>query len=390
MSSLIDLVVVGLGFGEDFLPIYMDHPDVGEVAVVEPDEERRESVADRHGIEHRYERIEEVLEEPGWDAVHVLSPVRFHADHSIAVLESGKHCACAVPMATELSQIEAVIEAQQQSQKNYMMMETSAYTREFLTTQALNQEGRLGEITLYRGFHIQNLDGFPSYWQGYPPMKYITHALSPALALTDSAVTTVRAVGSSRLAKHQTTGGFDNPYPTEVGLFELSGTDAVAEVTMSFFRIARSYVEGYHVYGDQMSLEWPAIEDGPLMGFRVEPYQEPQEGRRIDHASRRGRPAEEMDVTTDDFRERLPEPIRRYTRDYSFTPADGQEPIARLAEHGGSHPHLVHEFISSIVEDRQPTINAVMSARWTAPGIVAHQSALAGGEARQVPSYGTD
>ena len=46
--------------------------------------------------------------------------------------------------------------------------------------------GRLGALTAYRGFHIQNLDGYPRYWLGYPPMKYVTHALSPLLALAST------------------------------------------------------------------------------------------------------------------------------------------------------------------------------------------------------------
>ena len=35
MTGGINIGVVGLGFGQDFLPIYLDHPDVADVAVVE-------------------------------------------------------------------------------------------------------------------------------------------------------------------------------------------------------------------------------------------------------------------------------------------------------------------------------------------------------------------
>ena len=70
--------------------------------------------------------------------------------------------------------------------------------------------------------------------------------------------------------------------------------------------------------------------------------------------------------------ELLPEPLRRF--------ADGG--------HGGSHPHLVHEFVSSIVENRAPRVDARTAATWTAPGICAHQSALRGGVEIQVPDYG--
>jgi hypothetical protein len=56
--------------------------------------------------------------------------------------------------------------------------------------------------------------------------------------------------------------------------------------------------------------------------------------------------------------------------------------------HHGSHPHLVHEFVRSIVERRPPAIDAVRAADWTAAGICAHASAMRGGEAVEVPSFG--
>ncbi|HEY3290216.1 MAG TPA: gfo/Idh/MocA family oxidoreductase, partial [Anaerolineae bacterium] len=55
--------------------------------------------------------------------------------------------------------------------------------------------------------------------------------------------------------------------------------------------------------------------------------------------------------------------------------------------HHGSHPHLVHEFISSIVERRKPLIDAVTAANWTAAGICAHESAMQGGAEITVPSF---
>ena len=115
MSSGLNVGVVGLVFGRDFLPIYLDHPDVADVAVVEPDAERRESVGAAHGIEARYASIEDLLADDHWDAVHIAAPVRFHAEYSIATLDAGKHCACAVPMATTLDDIDAIVEAQRRA-----------------------------------------------------------------------------------------------------------------------------------------------------------------------------------------------------------------------------------------------------------------------------------
>jgi len=62
-------------------------------------------------------------------------------------------------------------------------------------------------------------------------------------------------------------------------------------------------------------------------------------------------------------------------------------PVHVRAEHSGSHPFLVHEFLSSIVEDRPARVDAVRAAEWTAPGICAHRSALLDGERVRVPTY---
>ena len=376
----VNVAIVGLGFGEDFLPVYAAHPDVGTVGIVDPAPERLAQVGNRHGITDRFADIAEVLADDRWHAVHVLAPVSFHADYAVRVLEAGKHCACAVPMATELADLERIVRAQRDSGKHYMMMETSVYGRECLLAEDLYRTGRLGELTMYRGFHIQNLDGYPSYWQGYPPMKYVTHALSPILRLTGSAVQSVTCYGSGTLTPDRR-GAYDNPFPGEVGLFRLRDHAVVPEITMSFFQTARTYIEGFSVYGDKMSLEWPDVDGDPLRAFELQA--DPVEQT----TGLRGRRSEMFAMEPPDFADRLPGPLARYTKDFSFTAYNGEGESVRRAEHGGSHPYLVDEFVSSIVQDRGPQIDAVTSADWTAPGICAHDSALQGGVPVTVPHF---
>jgi hypothetical protein len=57
------------------------------------------------------------------------------------------------------------------------------------------------------------------------------------------------------------------------------------------------------------------------------------------------------------------------------------------AGHGGSHPHLVHAFIDALIKDNQPYPNAVESANITCVGILAHESALKGGEIMRLPDF---
>lgn len=377
----IAVAVVGLGFGEDFLPVYLAHPDVREVALVDASEERLHAVGDRFGVAARYTDYAQMLADDRWDAVHVLVPVALHADFAVAALEAGKHCACAVPMGLELDDLRRVVAAEDATGKRYMMMETTVYGREYRFVRAQLEAGRLGALTGYRGFHHQNLDGYPPYWAGYPPMKYVTHALAPLLALTGSRVGSVVAHGTGRLTPERL-GAFDNPFPAERGLFTLTGSDVVAEIAMSFFQVARPYVEGFDVHGDLGSVEWPADHVGPLVVHDLQPLEE----HRPDTGLRGRRAVTSLVVPPDDVSD-LPAELAPYVTDFEVRPADGSAVLRRRAEHGGSHPHLVHEFVSAVVQDRPAAVDARTAADWTAPGICAHDSALAGGARVEVPQF---
>jgi predicted dehydrogenase len=371
------VAIVGLGFGKEFVPIYLSHPDVARVVLVDPDVDRLREVAESFAVHYSYSNVDDALQDPDIDAIHLLTPVHLHADLSVAVLNAGKHCACAVPMATSLADIDRVVAAQETSGRNCMMMETSVYGREYLTVEEMYRCGKIGTLTLYRGFHIQNLDGFPDYWQGYPPMHYLTHALSPALALLETTVSDVHCHGAGRLTPERTAGNFDNPFPSEVGQFRLEGSDALVDITMAFFQTARPYIEGFDLYGDRRGIEWSRDHEGDLMQYDLLP---PPGGQR-------GNEVRSTVLAPRDFSHRLPTELRAFTHRSEVLLPGMSAPMTIDAHHGGSHPYLVHEFVRSIVEDRPPRVGVRQAAQWTAPGICAHASALAEGKKVRVPSY---
>ena len=208
-------------------------------------------------------------------------------------------------------------------------------------------------------------------------MHYLTHALSPMLSLLQTTAATVTCRGAGRLADHRQTGGFDNPYPCEVALVTLRGSAVLADITMAFSQVARSYIEGFSLYGDRRGIEWPIDNVGPL---RIFDLSGPAEGHRGNQVS----PSE---LDPPDVTESLPESIRQFVRPTEVQLPGMPAAVSVGADHGGSHPFLVHEFVSSIVENRAPLIDAATAAAWTAPGICAHESALAGGIEIEVPSY---
>jgi predicted dehydrogenase len=284
-------------------------------------------------------------------------------------------------MATSLDDLRAIVDAQRQSHKVYMGMETAVYTRHFLYVKAMIASGEIGRIQFLRGAHYQDMEGWPSYWMGLPPMHYATHAISPIFALAETRAKAVHCFGSGvmRPELHQQYG---NPYPVETAIFELdSPTSLAAEVTRSLFHTAHGYTESFTVYGEQATFEWEQIEGEAPVVFRMDANREQGAGR--------GNRTTAEHVTVPDRQDLLPKEIARFTQRHVYDETNPHRSFLQGGGHGGSHPHLVHEFVSSIIEERQPWIDAATTANWVAAGICAHESAMRGGARVKVPDYRT-
>ena len=78
-----------------------------------------------------------------------------------------------------------------------------------------------------------------------------------------------------------------------------------------------------------------------------------------------------------DYAHLLPEPIRRFTQPAAIQDADHLS-FLQGGGHGGSHPHLVHAFLSAVKGERPALPDAATSANWTMVGLCAHESAHEG------------
>jgi hypothetical protein len=62
-------------------------------------------------------------------------------------------------------------------------------------------------------------------------------------------------------------------------------------------------------------------------------------------------------------------------------------PTVARGPHGGSHGYLMNEFVTALLQNRTPMVNVAMALNLSACGVVAHQSALKGGELMKIPQY---
>jgi hypothetical protein len=63
------------------------------------------------------------------------------------------------------------------------------------------------------------------------------------------------------------------------------------------------------------------------------------------------------------------------------------EPLRHETGHEGSHAFLTHEFIDAVAHNRRPTVDVYEALAYTVPGIIAHQSALKGGQSMKIPQF---
>ncbi len=371
MPKKIKIALAGLGFGAEFIPIYQAHPNAELVAVCQRNAKKLRALQTAFDITRGYTDYDEMLRDPAIDAVHLNTPIPDHAEQTIKALTAGKHVACTVPMATSIADCKRIVTLTRKTGLKYMMMETVVYAREYLYVKQLHDQGELGKIQFLQASHQQDMDGWPNYWPGLPPMWYATHCVGPMLALTDASAEYVSCFGSGTI-RPELVKAYGSPFAVETAHVKLKDSDLTARIIRSLFDTARQYRESIDVYGSKKSFEWSLIE----------------EEAHVLHTAKRPESKIPRKIKVPDFASRLPKAIRPFTTKGVYDLGKKTHlSFTQGAGHGGSHPHLAHEFISALLEDRDPYPNAIKSANWTCVGLCAHDSALQGGRIVKLPAF---
>ena len=366
-AKKLNVAMIGLGFGAEFIPIYQKHPLGNVYAICRRNEAEMNKIGDHFQIAKRYTKYEDVLKDPQVDFVHINSPIPDHAWMSMEALKAGKHVMCTVPMATTIEECEQVCNLVAKTGKKYMMAETVVYSREFLFIKEMYEKGELGKIQHMAASHPQDMDGWPAYWEKMIPMHYATHVVSPVLGLVKGRAEYVSCFGSGTV-RDDIAKKSGNKFAVESCHIKIKDSDVSAHIWRFLYDVARQYRESFDVYGTKKSFEWTLVENEP----------------HVLHTAKKPEHEIPAKVEVPDFAHLLPKEIQQFTRSIQ----DAQHlSFIQGGGHGGSHPHMVNEFLNALAQDRDPWPNAPLSANWTCVGICAHQSALKGGEIVRLPEF---
>lgn len=360
--------IVGGRFGASFY--FHEHPNCIVEAVSDLRTDRREHLMKVYNCSKSYDSLEKLILDPKIEAVFIATPAPDHARHVIATLNAGKHVLCAVPAAWTLEECNEMRDAVKRTGLIYMMAETSVYRQNTISAKNFYNKGAFGEIfsaaAEYNHPGLEVLffeDGKQTWRHGMPPMWYPTHCTAFLIAVTGERLTNVTGMGwgdNNLLLKNNP---YNNPFWNETAFFEtnrgnpfrveVNWKGALREAERGEWRGNKMSFFSAHHAGEQHTIVRSAEEIGyDDAGFQnkrntIEKYNQPQWWKT----------------------KMLPERLRHDSG------------------HDGSHTFITHEFIDAIVKNRQPEVNIYEALAYTAPGIVAHESALKGGEHMKIPNF---
>jgi len=363
------LGVVGGRFGTQFY--FQEHPEAVVEAVADLREDRRTALQKTYGCAKAYDSLTELLKDRQVEAVGLFTPAPDHVRHVLEALAAGKHVLCAVPAAMTVEECQRLVEAVKQSGLTYMMAETSYYQQLTISARKFQQTGEFGRIYACESeYHHAGLDslfvenGQRTWRYGFPPMHYPTHCTAHLLSVTGERITEATCIGWGDGDPVLKDNAYKNPFWNETALFKTDKGTAFRVAV--WWKGAHRGTERAQWYGDKMSfffnhpngmgpaiVRWSVDKEKDSAGFArqravLEKYEDPKWW------------ATEL----------LPAPLRHNSG------------------HEGSHTFLTHEFVDAVLRGRKPAVDVHEAVAYTLPGIIAHQSALKGGEQMKVPSLG--
>ena len=348
--------LVGVGRGTGYGKLFADEPrcEIAAVCDVSPQALERFKTGLNLPDSRCYADYSDFVAS-GLDIVFVGTPMPVHAEQTIAALEAGCAVLSEVTAATSIDDCKRIVDAVRRTGKTYMLAENCIYWHFVAEWKKLVAEGKLGEIVHAEAEYLHPIPtlifdratGQKKWRFNRAPLHYCTHSLGPILDITADRI--VRACGlgqGHRIMPEAPVGGID----MQVGLFE-TAKGAMIKLLRTSVTPRKPPLHYYALHGTKGYIESNRSAIGRPGLMYIEAEMESHQ---------------EVEVLVSD--PSLPE-------------------SARAGGHGTAEYCLVQDFLGSLERGEKPRIDEVRAMDMTAPGLVAHESAMRGGIWLDVPSF---
>ncbi len=392
------VAVIGCGdFAKNFVRLFQWHPTVEEVFVCDLDHAKAEAYKEKFGTEI-IDSFEKVLEDENINAVAIFTERHTHGPLVIKALEAGKDVYSAVPMGISAEECGKIIETVKRTGRIYMMGETCIYYPCSMYCKEAYERGDFGKFVYGESQYFHDLSHFPKTFvedrkaSAVPPFFYPTHSTAMLLNALNAHAVKVSAVGyvdqeeNTPYAKGEN--HWDNVYSNEFSMMQLSngGTIRVSECRRIGYKAPSSFISGF--YGTKGTYQF---QNAQHLVTSLTP-----EGVELKDVSSYVNPEAMTKARedTDEFRNQVANHGYQWT---DRSPVQAEE-VKRLPEkylensdmngHMASHQFLIDDFCTCVAERKMPRVNAWVAARYTIPGLIAHESAKQGGVLLDIPDFG--
>jgi len=219
----VNIGLVGCGaFGESHLQAFRAAPSARVAAVFDVNAERARRIAAEFEIPRVCESLEQICSLPELDAIDVVTPEQTHLEPVCTALAAGKHVFVEKPLATDLSQCSAMIEAACSAGRFLMVGHILRFETKYAMLHDEISSGRLGAAVSMHARRNRPKSLLPLYGRTHPALENSIHDVDLMLWYVGQPVRRVR--GYSRHATGR-------KYPeTFWGIIEFEGgTIGVAE-----------------------------------------------------------------------------------------------------------------------------------------------------------------
>lgn len=397
MDKKITVAIIGCGsFAKGFVPLFQNHPTVNKVYVCDLDRTKAQQYSEKFKVEI-IESFEEAVASQEITAVAIFTQRHTHGDLVTRALLAGKDVYSAVPMAITVEDCKRIIDAVTVSKKTYMMGETCVYYPCAMYCREQHQKGAFGNFVYGESQYFHDLSHFPEPFQAdrrssaVPPFFYPTHSTAMLLYAADTYATRVTAFGY--VDKEENTpfavgeNHWDNTFSNEFALMQLAngGVGRISECRRIGYKAPSSYISGF--YGTQGSYQFSNAQHllAALTEKGVELRDVSHEVNPTAMTENKGLEDYKNQVANHKFQGKDYSPAQKER--YDRLP----EEFKRMPEtngHMASHQLLIDDFCTAVATGKMPYVNAWRAARYTIPGLMAHESAKQGGVPLDIPDFG--
>jgi len=404
MNKKLRIVVVGCGrFSPSFIPLFKAHPAVEKVWVCDIKKDREEDFAKRFEVD-RFESFEAALASDEVNAVAIFTQRFKHGPMVIEALKAGKHVYSSVPCAISVEDIIEIERLVRETRLTYSMGETGFYRAPAIYCREEFAKGGFGKFVygeaqynhdirnMENSFRSSGGDDWRSF-AGIPPFFYPTHSTAMILSAMPGVyakrVTAMGFAGSPRTDIYGRDGQnlYDNPFACETMLLELSngGVARISENRCVGWMSPETYISQF--YGSDGGYEfsvahhhktvWDPERPGKVIMKDVTDTLQPESLTKM-------------------INEDYGAAIQTIADSYGFADVSPVQPTERLPKefagirngHNGTHHFLIDDFCRAFETGMLSPTNIWAVARYSIPGLTAHESALRGGVPMDVIDLG--